>query len=171
VFNRNSSQCDRISHSFTLTSNNSEDRFSSLLVGIRESIELIDVVTRPGVMLFKLLKRSFHKVSISFLLLYRKNTFQRGDSLYLVQHFLENETVDIILGDFNVNALDENNYFLEYLTEYEQVVTEPTHISGSLIDHIYVHKNNLFQSFDIETMVKNIYFSDHDAIKLKIISK
>jgi len=75
--------------------------------------------------------------------------------------------VDIILGDFNVNALSENNYFIDYLTDYKQVVTEPTHISGSLIDHIYVHKN-LFQIFDIENLVKNVYFSDHDAIKLKL---
>jgi len=39
-----------------------------------------------------------------------------------------------------VNALSEGNYFLDYLTEYRQVVTEPTHISGSLIDHIYIHE-------------------------------
>lgn len=75
--------------------------------------------------------------------------------------------IDVILGDFNVNALSEENYFLDYLTEYKQVVTEPTHISGSLIDHIYVHKN-LFNTFDVETLVKIVYFSDHDAIKLKI---
>jgi len=116
------------------------------------------------------LKRTFHEDPISFLLLYRKNSSNRQDSLYLVQHFLINESVNIILGDFNVNALSENNYFLDYLTDYHQVVTEPTHISGSLIDHIYVHKS-LFQIFDIKTIVKNVYFSDHDSIKLKISTK
>lgn len=159
------SHCDTNLDSFALIPNNDVDRFSSILVGLRKTVEVVHIVKRPGAMLFKLLKRKFLKNPISFLLLYRKNTFNREDSLYLIQHFLENEVIDVILGDFNVNALSEENYFLHYLTEYKQVVTEPTHISGSLIDHIYVHKN-LFDMFEIETLVKNIYFSDHDAIKL-----
>jgi len=81
------SQCDTVLDSFTLVSNNDEDRFSSLLVGLRESVELTHVVKRPGVMLFKLLKRVFHEHPISLLLLYRKNSFNRENSLYLVQHF------------------------------------------------------------------------------------
>jgi len=83
---------------------------------------------------------------------------------------LENETVDVILGDFNVNAFSKGNFFLDFLTDYTQIVTEPTHISGSLIDHVYVHEN-LSNNFDVQIVVKNVYFSDHDAIKLCLIPK
>ena len=163
------SQCDTKLDSFTLVTNNNVDKFLSILVGLRESVQLTHVEKCPGAMLFKLLKTTFYENTISCLLLYRKNSFNREDSLYLIQHFLANEPIDIILGDFNVNALNGNNYFADYLTDYKQVVTEPTHISGSLIDHIYIH-DNLFQVVNIETLVKNVYFSDHDAIKL-ILSK
>lgn len=164
------SHCDTKLDSFTLIPNNNADRFSSLLVGHNETTELFDIEKIPGVILFKLSKRTFHENPISILLLYRKNSLNRDESLYLIHHFLGNETIDVILGDFNVNAFSGENYFLDYLTEYKQVVTSPTHISGSLIDHIYIHES-LFTTFNVETFVKNVYFSDHDAIKLKLLMK
>ncbi len=41
---------------------------------------------------------------------------------------------------------------------YEQIIHEPTHDTGSQLDHIYV-KNITMD----ETDVQDIYFSDHDA--------
>ena len=46
------------------------------------------------------------------------------------------------------------------------VVNEPTHIDGALLDHVYV-KKELVNSFKITTLVKNVYFSDHDVVKFK----
>jgi len=68
-----SSHCDSKLGTFTLIPNTDDDRFSSLFVGLRESVELIHVENCPGSMFFKLLKKTLHKNSISFLLLYRKN--------------------------------------------------------------------------------------------------
>ena len=47
------------------------------------------------------------------------------------------------------------------------IVTTPTHIDGSLLDHIYVRKQ-LLCAFDVTTIVKSIFFSDHDVVKIKI---
>ena len=50
-----------------------------------------------------------------------------------------------ILGDFNVNALIPESFrSLQGLLQehgYVQTVQRPTHISGSLIDHVYVQTN------------------------------
>ena len=77
------------------------------------------------------------------------------------------DIIHIILGDFNVNGFSENNYIDEFLSDYELVVNEPTHISGSLIDHVYVRKEVLDVA-DVSVLVKNVYFSDHDAIKIRL---
>ena len=98
------------------------------------------------------------------LLVYRKDSLPIDLFIYLIQHFLsmaEND-IDVILGDFNINAFTTNN-LSDLLCEYVQIVQEPTHISGSLIDHVYV-KQSLFDSYDIKCIVKNTYFSDHDAV-------
>ena len=49
---------------------------------------------------------------------------------------------------------------------YIQIVTKPTFISsGSLLDHVYV-RSTKFQI--IENCVVNVYYSDHDAIKITV---
>ena len=48
---------------------------------------------------------------------------------------------------------------------YTQVVDESTHISGSKTDHVYL-KSALLEEFHINTIVQNIYFSDHDAVRI-----
>lgn len=51
------SNCETRLDSFNLIANNSMDRFSSLLVVHRGTIEIFDVMKIPGAMLFKMLKR------------------------------------------------------------------------------------------------------------------
>ena len=46
-------------------------------------------------------------------------------------------------------------------------MNKPTHISGSLIDHVYIEKT-LMEEFSANAIVENIYFSDHDAIRIVI---
>ena len=83
---------------------------------------------------------------------------------------LNSYSIDIILGDFNINYLNDNQVQpLKYLMEsfnYMQIVTRPTFISsGSLLDHVYV-RPTVFQI--IENYVVNVYYSDHDAIKIVV---
>jgi len=53
-----SSHCDSKLGTFTLIPNTDDDRFSSLFVGLRESVELIHFENCPGLMFFKLLKKN-----------------------------------------------------------------------------------------------------------------
>ena len=50
------------------------------------------------------------------------------------------------------------------------IVTTATYIDGSLLDHIYV-KNQPLAEYDVTSIVKGIFFSDHDVVKIKIIRK
>ena len=46
------------------------------------------------------------------------------------------------------------------------MVFEPTHLDGELLDHVYI--SNAFCANKATTaVIKNIYFSDHDVVKLK----
>ena len=56
------------------------------------------------------------------------------------------------------------------LSNYTQVVKEPTHLSGSLLDHVYV-KNSILQEYCVSTSMINLYFSDHDAVQLTISNR
>ena len=48
-----------------------------------------------------------------------------------------------------------------------QIVNKPTHISGSLINHVYI-KNTLIKKFFTTVSVEKIYFSVHDVIRIVI---
>ena len=46
-----------------------------------------------------------------------------------------------------------------------QIVKEPTHLSGSLIDHVYIHQYPLG---NVNAEVKNIDVYGHDAIQISL---
>ena len=71
----------------------------------------------------------------------------------------------IVIGDFNqidtkINIL--TRYFKE--AKLVQIVDEPTHQEGRLIDHCYVPLA-LKDNFDVQIMFK--YYSDHAGIQIK----
>ena len=71
-------------------------------------------------------------------------------------------------GDFNYDLFKVlQNKFLDIFTDHVQMINKPTHISGSLIDHVYI-KKALMEEFFTNVSVENIYFSDHDAVRIAI---
>lgn len=70
----------------------------------------------------------------------------------------QDSNVDVILGDFNINALlPANENSLRLLADF-------THISGLVIDHIYV-RTNIVNSSNVVLDVVNLYFSVVDAVR------
>ena len=49
---------------------------------------------------------------------------------------------------------------------FSQLLHQPTHILGGLIDHCYVAKNVEDSSYEISQ--KSVYFTDHDIIEIRI---
>ena len=75
---------------------------------------------------------------------------------------------DILLDDFNINALCPDSYSnLRHMpTNYKLLVSQPTHLDGALLDHVYI--SDSFSGHKTTVVIKNIYFSDHDAVMLHI---
>ena len=151
---------------FSLQTNNlSDDKFCNLAIASRGTVEVLQDQSVPCVMFFQVMKESFLPYPINILLVCRKNTWSKEDFLYLLDHFIRAETTHIILGDFNINAFGEKNYVPEYLSEYEMIINTATHISGSLLDHVYILKDLKHNLFNVHGLVKCVYYSDHDAVK------
>ena len=63
--------------------------------------------------------------------------------------------------------LVSKNKLLDVFTDHIEMVNKPTHISGSLIDHVFI-KKDLMEEFFTNATVENIYFLDHDAVRILI---
>ena len=69
----------------------------------------------------------------------------------------------IILGDFNICFISENDHKLIKALEnigFQQIVKSPTHEEGRLIDHVYV-KN---PSKQYKIINQSLPYLDHDVI-------
>ena len=74
----------------------------------------------------------------------------------------------IFLSDFDINALCTDSYsnLRHRLTNYKLLVSQPTHLDEALLDHVYIADS--FSGHKTTVVIKNIYFSDHDAVILHI---
>ena len=78
------------------------------------------------------------------------------------------QNIDLLLGDFNINALDATSRILQVMSNYVRVVTESTQISGALLDHVFVRKD-LFKKTEVRSVNRTLHFSDHDAVMLTLL--
>ena len=123
-----------------------------------------------GFKLIEFTKESFLKSSITVLLLYRKHDLSVPCFLEILSYFLQSRKIDIVLGDFNINALTTSTNLLYLEENYIPLVHEPTCIYGSLLDHVYASKS-FCDIVDFQTTIHTVYFSDHDAVKLVLMQK
>ena len=47
------------------------------------------------------------------------------------------------------------------------MVNKPAHMSGFLVDYVYINKA-LMEKFSTDVTVENIYFSDYGAVRIAI---
>lgn len=66
-----------------------------------------------------------------------------------------------------MNGLEQIQQISQALSKYNQIVTEPTYIPGSLLDHVYIQREFKTQ-MDVKNGIVTVYFSHHDAVKLFI---
>ena len=70
----------------------------------------------------------------------------------------------IIVGDFNIEARNTDlltHYFIQ--NHLVQLVTEPTHIQGRIIDHLWVSKDLP----ELEVSYQYPYYTQHKSIIIK----
>ena len=104
--------------------------------------------------------------------MYRSSDTSRSnmiDFLIDMKTLISTKNKTLILGDFNVNALcQDQNYIMRELEtwNFKQLVQNPTHIQGGVIDHCYLSNNLPIGSISLSQ--KSVYYTDHDIIELKI---
>ena len=77
----------------------------------------------------------------------------------------------IFLGDFNMNYSNksfENTKFWLEQNGFKQLVNQPTHVENGLIDHVYLNHNHESQCIEAQIRHHTVYFSDHDALLVKL---
>ena len=86
----------------------------------------------------------------------------------MLQYLIGTNSIDNIAVDFNYDLLKvSQNKLLDIFTDHVQIVNKTTHISQSLINHVYI-KKALMEEFFTNVTVKNNYFSDHDVVRIVI---
>ena len=157
---------------FNYLHNIAADKFQSISFCHKSNVEIIDYHYITGISIINFKKTVFSLDPIKIVLLYRKNNACLSSFCHTLNDILQLDTVHLILGDFNINAQDQDqsNTLQQALQDYQQIVKEPTHLGGGVLDHIYVRKSFL-NDFKMDSVMKCVYFSDHDTIKIKISSK
>ena len=93
---------------FELVYNNNQDRFQSIAVCAKVDTHITSHTKLTGVSFITVLKPSFDNKIMKLLLLYKKHALPSNSFCDWLQGFVTNNSVDIILGDFNVNGFNEN---------------------------------------------------------------
>ena len=71
-----------------------------------------------------------------------------------------------IIGDTNIDYLQKKHKLPKFLEHknFKQIVQEPTHELGGLLDHVYINPKLMNDEYQISQ--RCTYFSDHDVITL-----
>ena len=103
---------------------------------------------------------------LQVILVYRS---EQGGTLKLIEHLesiIDVEMATIICGDFNICYKTSRNNRVKKFIEtkgFRQLMQEPTHIKGRIIDHFYFRAGGQIQE-DAHIYRYSPYYTDHDAI-------
>ena len=152
--------------------NSSGQTFLNLAICLHKNVSLVSHNKLVGFSIFDILKPSFTKNIVRFLLLYRSPNSSVTLFFDRLREIVHPELhIDITFGDFKLNMFNDSDDALKnILSSFELVINEATHISGSLIDHVYISKSFL-QKIHLENVIfSDASFSDHEAVKFRITS-
>ena len=128
--------------------NNNNNKFLSLAYGCQDNIAIIRKFDINGISITNLRKDRACYDSV-----YRKQVMSLDEFCRVLEYFLVINSVDIIAGEFNY---DLSNKLLDHMILYNQVANEPTDISGSQIDHVYI-KSALLEVFHTKAIVRIVF--------------
>ena len=96
---------------------------------------------------------------------YRSKEANRMDFLNDLGSLARGPKPCFIVGDFNIDYLkDPNNSIIQKISscDFQQIVEEPTHSAGGLLDHVYVKNSPWLPDISINFP----FYTDHAAIAI-----
>ena len=162
----------KFQNNFRMNFNNNRDKYRSIAFGYSSNMILSNSSDCGSKSVLALKKPAFLGESVKIGLLYCSPNLLPNLFLENLTSWIDEEKPDILLGDFNLDALCYNSYtrLQQRLENYKLLVSEPTHMDGGLLDHVYIAKSFSTDKVSV-TVIKNVYFSDHDTVKLQIKCK
>ena len=107
---------------------NNNDKFLSFAYAFQKDIIVITQEDFVGVSICDSRKSSFVSVPLKLMVLYRLNNQPLMSFYDYLFYFIWAKEVDIVVGDFNIDAFSESR-LPQILSEYVQLVEFPTHIA------------------------------------------
>ena len=108
----------------------------SIAYGLQNDAEILAKEDFSGISISNIRKQHFSNNSLSIALIYRCPNTQRAFTVCL--KYVVGSGIDVLLGDFNIDALDDVAYrrLKDTLCDYNLKNLEPTHLDGALLDHL-----------------------------------
>ena len=114
----------------------------------------------------------FHCANLDLISIYRSKQGNQQEMNQIIKQ-LENRNVpQMVVGDFNFHYLEEGaNSTKQFFKKenYSQLIMEPTHIEGNVLDQAYVKDESGLLKFTAEIQTK--YYTDHRGIALVVKHK
>ena len=118
-----------------------KNKFLSLVYGCRNDVAVLIKFDTNEVSITSFKKHAFADRIFTLMLVYRKQSVHMQEFFQMLQYLLATNSVDITAGDFTYDLLKVlQKNVLDIFTDHIQIVNKPTHLSGSLIDHVYIKK-------------------------------
>ena len=123
------------------------DRYQNIGFCLSRSIKVNKHEKFPGVPILEIVKDNICSGTVRILLLYRSPRSSLSILYNRPETFLSTyKMFDIILGGFNINVVANNN-LQKVMSQYQLINYELTHISGSLLDQVYINRQTLQKIF------------------------
>lgn len=131
---------------------------------------------RQSKVLKKIESDTFQMIATEFddkwilVLLYISSNANFKDIVFSLEPILSTSKLTILLGDFNFKPGEENQLskLLTQKHDFCQLVTEPTHLGGNIIDHCYVQKGFTDK---LEVSSQSTFYTDHSCLLVRSLGK
>ena len=109
--------------------NNSDNTFKSIAYGLSYDVQILAKEDFNGIFIFNIRKQHFRNNFFSIALIYRYPNTQASAFIDCLNYAV-GSGVDVLLGDFNIDALDEVAYrrLKDTLSSHNLKVLEATHL-------------------------------------------
>ena len=111
----------------------------------------------------------FSSSSIDIVVLYRSKNGNLQDLAQKLDSLLNTQKTQLVIGDFNFCFLENSsNSTKQYMKnkDFNQLIKEPTHIEGNLLDQAYVRDVRSYHKFSAKLHSK--YYTDHKALEIMV---
>ena len=111
----------------------------------------------------------FSSETLDIIVLYRSQQGNMEEMNQCLKQMQNKDKPQMVIGDFNFSYFQKTFNSTQYfLTEEKfcQVIREPTHIEGGLLDQAYLR--DVEQLLEISTETHSKYYSDHKGLAIII---